>query len=124
MATGKDFGGRMIARAADGTQLSLRGTFNVSPSTVSIEAVANQNGSVDRVATPVPATAEIVIRDDVDANALLLAPRQSITVIEEFGGVTHYFTDAFFSGRPSSNRNNGELSGLVINTEQYNRGAS
>lgn len=121
---GKDFGGRMVVRLADGTVLSLRGTFNVSPARVSIETVTNQDGSVDRVATPVPARAEVNFRDDVDLDALLLAPRQPLTASEEFTGVTHYFTDAFFSGDPQSNRINGETSGLTINTEKYTRSQS
>jgi len=43
-------------------------------------------------------------------------------VHEEFTSVTHYFFNAFFSGEPSSNRLNGELSGLQIVAETYRRG--
>jgi hypothetical protein len=121
---GMDFGGRMVVRLSDGTVMSLRGTFNVNPSGQSNEAVTNQDGSIDRVGTPQPYRAEVVIRDDnADLDALMRSPRVNVTITEEFTGVTHYYTNAFFSGDPQSNRLNGELSGLTINSEQYSRGA-
>ncbi|MBB2841464.1 UNVERIFIED_ORG: hypothetical protein GGE64_005247 [Rhizobium etli] len=120
---GKDFGGRMVVRLSNGTVMSLRGTFNVNAAGMSTDAVTNQDGSVDRTATPQPYRAEVTIRDDnADLNALMIAPRGNVTIAEDFTGVTHYFTDAFFSGDPQSNRLTGEITGLTINSEQYSRG--
>ncbi|MGO7560545.1 phage tail tube protein [Rhizobium johnstonii] len=122
---GKDFGGRMVVRLSNGTVMSLRGTFNVNTAGMSTEPVTNQDGSVDRTATPQPYRAEVSIRDDnADLNALMTAPRASVTITEDFSGVTHYYTNAFFSGDPQSNRMTGEITGLTINSEQYSRGAS
>ena len=120
---GKDFGGRMVVRLSTGTVMSLRGTFNVNVAGMSTDTITNQDGSIDRTATPMPYRAEISIRDDnVDLNALMTSPRGNVTIIEDFTGVTHYFTNAFFSGDPQSNRLNGEMTGLTINSEQYSRG--
>jgi hypothetical protein len=121
---GKDFGGRMVVRLSDGTVMSLRGTFNVNTAGQSNEVITNQDGSSDRVGTPMPYRATAVFRDDnIDLGALMRAPRLNVTITEEFSGVTHYYTNAFFTGDPESNRLNGELSNLTINSEQYNRGA-
>jgi hypothetical protein len=121
---GNDFGGRMTARLASGSLLSLRGNFTVMSAGQSNEAITNQDGSTDRIGTPTAPRAEVTFKDasDVDFNALMTAPRQNFTVHEEFTGVTHYFFNAFFGGEPSSNRLNGELSGLQIIAETYRRG--
>lgn len=121
---GNDFGGRMTARLASGSLLSLRGNFTVMSAGQSNEAITNQDGSTDRVGTPTAPRAEVTFKDasDVDFNTLMTAPRQNFTVHEQFTGVTHYFFNAFFSGEPSANRLNGELSGLQIVAETYRRG--
>jgi len=122
--SGNDFGGRMTARLASGFLLSLRGNFTVMSAGQSNEAITNQDGSTDRVGTPTAPRAEVTFKDasNVDFNVLMTAPRQNFTVHEEFTSVTHYFFNAFFSGEPSSNRLNGELSGLQIVAETYRRG--
>lgn len=119
---GKDFGGRMLVRLSDGSTMSMRGTFNVNTAGQSNEAVTNQDGSSDRVGTLTPFRAAATFRDDnVDLSALMRAPRLNVTIFEEFTGVTHYYTNAFFTGDPESNRLNGELTNLTVNSEQYNR---
>ncbi|AYM13067.1 hypothetical protein G6L58_17280 [Agrobacterium tumefaciens] len=121
---GNDFGGRMTVRLANGALLALRGNFTVLSAGQSNEAVTNQDGSTDRVGTPTAPRAEVTFKDasDVDFNALMTAARQNFTIQEEFTGVTHHYFNAFFSGEPSSNRLNGELSGLQIVAEAYRRG--
>ncbi|MGG7581029.1 phage tail tube protein [Rhizobium sp. Nf11,1] len=119
---GKDFGGRMLVRLSDGTTMSMRGTFSVNTAGQSNEAVTNQDGSSDRIGTPMPYRASATFRDDnADLGALMRSPRLNVTIFEEFSGVTHYFTNAFFTGDPESNRLNGELTNLTVNSEQYNR---
>lgn len=119
---GKDFGGEMRLRLADGTNLTLRTAVTIGSSGLSTESVTNQNGSVSRVGTPRPRTAEVTIEDNnEDMNALLRAPRQDIYVTEEFSGVSHIWTGAILTGDPRSNRANGEVTGLVIEAEGYER---
>lgn len=119
---GKDFGGIINVRLSTGQLLSLRGTLNLNPSRYSIEAVANQDGSVDRTATVMPARAELNFADrGVDYDALMRSARFDITFIEDFSGVTHYFTSAFAQGDPQTNRQTGEVTGLTIAAEKYSR---
>jgi hypothetical protein len=119
---GSDFGGRMSVRLSSGSTISFRGTFNVMPARQSVEAITNQDGSTDRVGTPVSPGAELTFKDSGDNLAAIMeAPRQNIVVSEEFTGVQHHFISAFFSGQPSVNRNNGEVSGLSIVAETYRK---
>ena len=119
---GEDFGGEMRLRLADGRNMTLRSTFTLGSSGISTESVTNQDGSVDRVATPRPRTAEITLRDDgVDMNLLMRAERQDIYLAEDFTGVSHIFVGAIITGDPRSNRANGEVSGLMIEASGYER---
>jgi hypothetical protein len=117
-----DFGGRMTLRLSTGALLPLRATVNMSPARTSVEPVANQDGSVDRSATVKPGTCEISFADnDLDLDALLAGARFNATLIEEFSGVTHYFTRAFISGDPTVNRMNGEVTGATLVYENYRK---
>lgn len=94
----------------------------MNPSGQSNEAVTNQDGSVDRVVTVQARRAELNFADKgIDYDALMKAGRFNVTFDEEFTRVTHYFTDAFVVGDPQINRMNGEVSGLSISAEKYNR---
>lgn len=119
---GKDFGGVMKFRDSSGRNLSLRGTFTVYPSRSTVEGVVNQDASADRVVTPAAPRAEITFADKgVDLAALMGDARRDVTIVEEFTGVMHLFTDAFYTGEPSSNRLNGEVSGVGIMGETYRK---
>lgn len=120
-----DHGGRMTLRFSSGTLISLRSTVTMSPSRLSVEAIANQDGSVDRAGTVTPGTCEITFADaDHDYDALISGERFNATLIEDFSGKTHYFTNAFLSGTASVNRMNGEVTGLSLTYEGYRKGAS
>ena len=120
--SGRDYGGRIRITGSTGYQMSPRGTITVSAAHSSNEAITNQDGRVDRIVTPGAPTAEVVIADDgFDFDTLLNDDRHNITIIEEKTGVTHLFTNAFWTGRPSSNRINGEVSSLGIVAEFYRR---
>ncbi|CAD7036396.1 hypothetical protein RHAB21_02519 [Pseudorhizobium halotolerans] len=122
MTKGQDFGGRMSMRLSTGELVSIRGTFNLSPTSQEIAAQANQDDSVDRISTPMPRRIEIVAVDGGwDYEALMKGPRFDTTIVEDFTNVTHYMTGGFLSGRPVINRLNGELSGLAIEGGSYNR---
>ncbi|NTF87496.1 hypothetical protein G6L46_10205 [Agrobacterium rhizogenes] len=119
---GKDFGGRITFRLSTGDTFSLRGTLNINPSGYSIEAVANQDGSIDRQATIMPRRFELNFADrDHDYDALMRGARFNVTFSEEFSGVTHYYTDAFLVGDPQINRQTGEVTGITGAAEKYSR---
>jgi hypothetical protein len=119
---GKDFGGRIIARTSKGDTFSLRGTLNVNPSGISTAAVVNQDGSVDRTATNTAYKFEINFADrGADLDALMKADRFNMTFEEEFSGITHYYTNAFFVGDPAINRQTGEVTGLSGASEKYSK---
>ncbi|MBS9720175.1 phage tail tube protein [Tianweitania sp. BSSL-BM11] len=119
---GRDFGGEMRLRLQDGRNMTMRGAFTLGTSGVSSESVTNQNGSVSRISTPRPRTAEITLEDDgTDHNALLRADRQDIYLTEDLTGVSHIFINAFISGDPRVNRANGETTGLMIEGDGYER---
>lgn len=118
----KDYGGKIFLRLSSGERLSLRATLNIDPTGYSIEAIANQDGSADRVATNKTRGAEITFADrGVDLDKLLKGGRFNATFEEDFTDVTFYFTEAFFTGSPTVNRMNGEVSGLKIEAENVTR---
>lgn len=120
--SGMDFGGKMTVTSSQGYKLSLRGNVTLLGTGSSNESITNQDGSVDRIMTPMARAAEITFRDEGgDWNARLNGPRENITIVEEKTGVTHLFTGAFWSGRPSVNRLNGETTGLQIVADSYQR---
>lgn len=119
---GRDYGGRMSISGSIGYRFSPRGTVNVSAAHLSNEAITNQDGRVDRVITPMAPTAEVNFADDgMDYDTLLNADRHNITIVEEKTGVTHMWTNGFWTGRPSSNRINGEVTQLGIVAEFYSK---
>jgi cytolysin (calcineurin-like family phosphatase) len=119
---GKDFGGVMKFRDSSGRNVTLRGNFNVFPATSTIEGVVNQDGSPDRVATPAAPRAEITFADKgIDLAGMMGDARRDVTIVEEFTGVVHLFTQAFYTGEPASNRLNGEVTGVGIMAEAYRK---
>lgn len=116
------FGGKLTLRTSNGQLFAGRGTFNVMPSRNSVEAITNDDSSLARVATPKPATIEITFEDrGINYDALMKADDIDFTAIEEFTGVTHLLSKAFFTGDPSTNRRNGEVTGLTLAGEAYQR---
>lgn len=61
---GKDFGGKISVTSSLGYKLSLRGTINVQPTAQSNEPITNQDGSTDRIMTPVAPMADLTFRDE------------------------------------------------------------
>lgn len=118
----KDFGGIIRMKLSTGEQISLRGTLAMNTSSVSTEAVTNQDGSVDRTLTPVPRRAEFTFADrGLNHDRLMKSDRFNVTFIEDQTGVTHYFTKAFLVGDPAKNRINGEVTGLSLAAEGYRK---
>ncbi|MFD1328294.1 phage tail tube protein [Mycoplana ramosa] len=118
----KDFGGLIRMKLSSGEVISLRGTLNMNTSGVSSEAIANQDGSVDRTMTPQPRRAEFTFADrGLNHDKLMKSDRFNVTFIEDTTGVTHFFTKAFLVGDPQKNRINGEVTGLSIAAEGYRK---
>ena len=119
---GRDFGGEMRLRLGDGRSMTMRGAFTLGPAGISAESVTNQDGSVSRVSTPRPRTAEVTIEDDGgNLDQLMRAPRQDIYIAEDHTGVSHIFIGAMVTGDPRSNRANGEVTGIQIEASGYER---
>ncbi|WP_052161065.1 phage tail tube protein [Hoeflea sp. BAL378] len=119
---GKDYGGLIRFRLSSGATFSLRGTINLKTAGRSIEAIVNQDRSTDRVETLTPYAFEISFADrGDDLEALMKADRFDATFIEDDTGVSHYYTRSFFVGEPSSNRMNGEVTGVSGAAEAYVR---
>lgn len=119
---GRDFGGKITVTGSTGYRLSLRGTITITGAHQSNDVVTNQDGRADRIITPDAPGAEIVFADDgLNYDEMLNADRHNITIVEEKTGVTHMFTSAFWTGKPSANRINGELSQLSIRSDSYRR---
>lgn len=119
---GNDFGGRMKFRDSGGRNVSLRGTFTINPANSTVEGMTNQDGSPDRVVTPSAPHADIVFADkNVDLASLMGDERRDVTIVEEFTGALHLFTQAFYTGDPQTNRMNGEVTGVGIMAESYRK---
>jgi hypothetical protein len=117
-----NFGGVMKMRTSTGKNISLRGTFSLSPSRVSVEAMSNQDASLDRIFTPKPRTCEIVFADKgVDLAVIMEDEVQNVSIIEDHTGVTHNLTGAFMTGDPVINRLTGEVTGVSLAFENYDR---
>jgi hypothetical protein len=118
----KDYGGKIFLRKSSGEKFSLRGTLTIDPSTVSVESITNQDGSGDRVFTNRLPSAEISFADrGYNYDSLLLSARSNFTFEEDNTDVTFYFTQGFFTGSPSANRINGEVTGMKIEAEKITR---
>lgn len=121
---GKDYGGKMSFTLNDGTIFRKRGTFRVMTAGRENEAVTNQDGSNDRVMTLTAYGFEVTFADDgQDMEALLKAPRFDARFVEDDTGVTHVYTSAFFVGTPTTDRVNGEVTGLSGAADEYIRKA-
>jgi len=117
-----DFGGKIECRFSDGTILSLRGTMAIMTAGVSVEAVTNQDATVDRVSTPQPRRFEMTFADrGLDMHRLMTGERFDVTFLERDNGVTHYFTSCFLTGDPSTDRRTGEVTGVSGAAESYAR---
>lgn len=118
----QDFGGKITLRDSAGERFSLRATLTIDPSNVSVESITNQDGSGDRVFTNRLPSAEITFADRGYAyDTLLKRGRSNFTFDEDNTDVAFYFTQCFFTGTPSINRVNGEVSGLKIEGQKITR---
>ncbi|MCC4298544.1 hypothetical protein [Aurantimonas coralicida] len=119
---GNDFGGEMRLRLANGDNPTLRAAVTLNTAGLSSEVVTNQNGSNSRVVTLRSRRAELTLEDNGENyDDLLRAPRQDIYITEDFTQVSHVFGNAMITGDVSNNRANGEVTGLMIDADTYQR---
>jgi hypothetical protein len=112
----KDFGGVFQLRSSRGYTMSIRGTANFMGAKGTSEGLTNQDGSLDRVVTPVSPRLEVtsVDRGEVSHDYLTNGTREDLTLTEEKTGAIYNLSDGFWQGDPSANRLNGELTGLTF----------
>lgn len=114
-------GGR-VSVTVNGQSYTARGEISMSPSNVEMEVGANQNGKLYRTVKPVARTAELTFdRLGLRFDEALLRNKIVVSFQETDTGFTHLFTEASFVGRPQVNLANGEVSGMSIAAENYER---
>lgn len=119
----KKFGGEMTFTLSTGRRIVVRGAAEIMPTNINVEGGANQDGSVYRTAEPTGYGANLTFEDMSDDawNEVYRADAFNLTLNETFTGVQHLWTGAGFTGRPSVNRINGEVSGVSILAAAYKK---
>lgn len=119
--TTPNFGG-IMRLTVGGQPVTMRGTFKLDDTNLEITDGTNQNGSVYFSLKPNGYGAEVTLEASsaLDLNALIRV-RGTFVIVEEDMGVIHTFTSAGFSGKASTDRETGEISGLNIRSSGYSR---
>ena len=113
--SGKDFGGQFRVTTSEGDSIVLRGKASIKSSGRSVEAITNQDGSVDSSTTLMPVAMSVTFADRNNDWKKVMKGRRNWTIIEEDNNVTHYMTNAFLTGEPDEDLVSGEVTGLTLN---------
>ena len=114
-------GGR-ISMTGNGQTFVGRGAFKVMSTGVELENFANGDGSGSSTVKAVL----YALEGDFDRGDgpiwvdSMLLQSWNWTFVEDDVGVTHLFTGARFSGRPTLDTANGQVSGLKVETDKGN----
>lgn len=119
-------GGR-VSTVIGGINYHARGVITLNPSNINVSAGVNQDGTVYRTVAPKARTAELTFDRFVDneglplkwAENIMMLDNLGITFVETDGGLTHILTGGFFTGEPTTDTSNGEVSGLGLAAESY-----
>ncbi|SEQ48561.1 Phage tail tube protein [Faunimonas pinastri] len=116
-------GGR-VSLTIDGVTYHARGAAKINPSLVSLENGANMDGS--GYSTVKPELASIELSLDRGSTSIkwtedMLLSKVNVTFKEDDYGVTHLFTAARWGGKPEIDTATGEVSGLKLESDQYQR---
>lgn len=119
-------GGR-VSTVIGGTAYSARGTITLDPSSITVSAGVNNDGSLYRTVAAKARTAECTFDRFVDISGtplrwdenLLLQVNLGVTFVEQDTGITHLLTGGFFTGDPKIDTASGEVSGLGLAAENY-----
>lgn len=117
-----DFGGEMRF-TFNASPLVLRAAISYNPTRFEFEGMANQDNSVSRTVKPTAYNFEVTFEDgaDVDWDAVMLGGPYNVTVVEDTTGTLHMWTGSQFTGRPSVNRESGEVSGIAGIARSYRK---
>ena len=125
-----DFGGE-FRFAIGGANLIVRGNVKTNPSSVSAEAIVNQDGSTSRSLTMKGFRAEVTFEDTpaaqataLDWDALIRGGPFNATLVEDQTGVLHTWTRAKLVGDASVDRHNGDVTGLSLLADDYKKRAA
>lgn len=115
------FGGECRFTLSSGEALTVRGSVTIYPSNMEIEPIINQNGAVSGSATLTGYEAEWTFEDPPGDlwTQLMRARSFNCSLVEEYAGRRHVWTDAMFVGRPSIDRMTGEVSGVRTVAQTY-----
>jgi hypothetical protein len=117
-----DFGGEMRF-TFNARPLVMRAAISYNPTRFEFEGMANQDNSPSRTMKPTAYNFEVTFEDaaDVDWDAVMLGGPYNVTVVEDTTGTLHMWTKAQFTGRPSVNRESGEVSGIAGIARSYKK---
>jgi hypothetical protein len=88
------------------------------------EAFASSGGRMYGIERAVLTEAEITFLNACDADPDLIwnaRCKAQVTIVEDSRGYRHMFTDAMIVGRPEKNLQTGEVTGMRITTDRYQR---
>ena len=104
----------------NGVKYSARSSITIRPTTFEREAGANQDGTLYVTTKPMPAEMEITLSDKCGLYPDVLIHECNVDVTAEIFdmGRTYLWTEATVVGRPEIDSESGEISGLVLVTDQ------
>jgi hypothetical protein len=105
----------------NGQNFTGRGEATIIPSRIEPENFANSDGTGSATVKPMLAEAEITFDrgNGLPWDETMLLQSWDFTFVEKDAGVTHLFTGARFAGRASIKVSNGEVTGLKLQSDQY-----
>lgn len=116
-------GGRVSIQIT-GRNFTARSSVSLSPTTVTRTNGANRDGTGYSTVAAKLAKADISFdrgeRSGIVFNDDLLLENFNATIFEEDAGITHFFTNASWSGDPTIDTESGEVSGMSIETDRNN----
>ncbi len=116
------FGGEIRLNTSTGQNLKLRAAVETNPSSISTDAVINQDGSIAKTAELTGFRASATFEEPLGANVwddLMRLTDINIRCVEDFTGAVHAWTAAMFVGDPQVNRANGEVTGVTWIAEAF-----
>lgn len=115
----RNVGGR-VSITLNGVTYHPVADVEIEGSSIEVEAVSNQNGTVGRSVKSKPFKAKIKYRDmtGIDLEDLM-SGFFDFTMIERDTNRTLILTDAFHEGTPTRNTTSGEIDGLTVVSDRF-----
>jgi len=117
-----DFGGEMKFNVS-GRPITVRGNVRTMPSNMSSEGIVNQDNTTSRSFRPMGYRAELTFEngDGIDWDALIKAAPQRFSLIQDRTGFVHVWISAKFMGDAQIDEITGEVTGLTILADGYQK---